>query len=213
MSSTVTIRGQQHSLGMASVMVLSPLLSAMGVTEDDSGNIAAMSETDREAYGRSLLKRLAEPTRHYQIAFSLARLFPTVPDELLSYRVWNEGGRRYEDFTLNLDVEELALLIQTAMAQFAAEPTLPPAVAAPEPSPKPSPRGFAPEVPTGKPKAIPAAIKPEILPARPTLTGAELATLEGLPDETVGQLRGMTTYSPILESFGVTESLFEFLKL
>jgi hypothetical protein len=211
--STVTIRGQQHSLGMASVMVLSPLLSAMGVTEDDSGNIAAMSETDREAYGRSLLKRLAEPTRHYQIAFSLARLFPTVPDELLSYRVWNEGGRRYEDFTLNLDVEELALLIQTAMAQFAAEPTPPPAVAVPEPSPKSSPRGFAPEVPTGKPKAIPAAIKPEILPARPTLTGAELATLEGLPSETVGQLRGMTTYSPILESFGVTESLFEFLKL
>ena len=212
MSNTVTIRGQQHSLGKASVMVLSPLLSAMGVTEDDSGNLAAMSEDDREAYGRSLLKRLAEPTRHYQIAFTLARLYPTVPDDILSYRVWNEGGKRFEDFTLDLEVEELALMIQTAMAQFAAsdESTL---VEAPAPTPKPKPQGFAPEVPVAKAKAIPAAIRPEVLPARPTLTGAELATLEGLTDEAVGQLRGMATYLPILESAGVTENLFDFLKL
>jgi hypothetical protein len=196
-------------------MVLSPLLSAMGVPEDDSGNIAAMSEDDREQYGRSLLKRLAEPTRHYQIAFTLARLFPTVPDDILSYRVWNEGGRRYEDFTLDLEVEELALMIQSAMTQFAAvEPT---PIAEPEPLPKPAPKpqGFAPDVPVGKgkAKAIPAAIKPEVLTARPTLTRAELDTLEGLADDTVGQLRAMPTYSPVLESFGVTESLFEFLKL
>jgi hypothetical protein len=208
MSSTITIRGQQHSLGKASVMVLSPLLSAMGVTEDDSGNLAAMSEDDREQYGRNLLKRLAEPTRHYQIAFTLARLYPTVPDDILSYRVWNEGGRRYEDFTLDLEVEELALLIQTAMAQFAAEPA---PIA--EPTPKAKPQGFASEVPVAKPKAIPSVIKPEVLPARPTLTGAELATLEGLTDEAVGQLRGMATYLPILESAGVTESLFNFLKM
>lgn len=208
---TVTIRGQQHSLGKASVMVLSPLLSAMGVTEDDSGNLAAMSEDDREQYGRNLLKRLAEPTRHYQIAFTLARLYPTVPDDILSYRVWNEGGRRYEDFTLDLEVEELALMIQAAMAQFAAvdEPIAP--------APKPKAQGFAPvpEVPAAKakPKPIPPAIKPEVLPAKPKLTGAELTTLEGLTDETVAQLRGMTTYLPILESAGVTENLFDFLKL
>lgn len=204
--STITIRGQQHSLGKASVMVLSPLLSAMGVTEDDSGNLAAMSEDDREQYGRNLLKRLAEPTRHYQIAFTLARLYPTIPDDILSYRVWNEGGRRYEDFTLDLEVEELALLIQTAMAQFAAEPT---------PISEPTPKAKPQEVPVTKTKAkaIPAAIKPEILPAQPKLTGAELSTLEGLTDEAVAQLRGMATYLPILESAGVTKNLFEFLKL
>lgn len=211
--STVTIRGQQHFLGKASVMVLSPLLSAMGVTEDDSGNLAAMSEDDREAYGRSLLKRLAEPTRHYQIAFTLARLYPTVPDDILSYRVWNEGGRRFEDFTLDLEVEELALMIQTAMAQFAAEPTPVAPIDAPAPTPKPKAQGFAPEVPVAKPKAIPVAIKPEVLPARPTLTGAELDTLEGLDGETIAQLRGLPTYLPIFEGSRITRNLFEFLKL
>jgi hypothetical protein len=208
--STITIRGQQHSLGKASVMVLSPLLSAMGVTEDDSGNLAAMSEDDREQYGRNLLKRLAEPTRHYQIAFTLAQLYPTVPRDIVSYQVWSDGEGRYEiTFKLNLEVEELALMIQTAMAQFAAvdEPV------APAPTPKTKPQEFAPEVPVAKAKAIPAVIKPEVLPPRPTLTGAELSTLEGLTDEAVGQLRGMASYLPILESAGVTKNLFDFLKL
>jgi hypothetical protein len=210
---TVAIRGNDYEMAKASVLALSPLLSAMGVTEDDSAKLATLSEKDREKYGQKLLKRLSEPTRHYQIAFSLARLFPTIPDDILSYRQWwNEDGDRLNlDFTLDLEVEELALLIQAAIAEFVS-----PQQEAPAPTPpaqRSKPAGFAPATPPAKPKTPPPVIRPETLPApiHTALTAAELETFEGLTEEGLTQLRNLPSYLPLLESSGVTENLYNYI--
>ena len=199
----VTIRDRQYPLGNASVLTLSPLLSAMGASPDQSDKIAAMGKDEAQSYGEQALKRLSEPFRHYQIAFSLSRLFPDIPDEILKYEVYSIGDRRYEDFTLELELDELALLINTAIAGYQ-----PPSKTGASTSPTES------DAPATSTIDInpPAAITPETTPTAPVLTAEDVAVLEDLTEDAIAEIRKQDGYLSVLKAIGVSEALFNYIK-
>lgn len=199
----------------ASVMTLSPLLAAMGTNAEDSANLTKMDKAQRQSYGEKVLARLGEPFRHYQIAFSLSRLFPDVPKNILSYSVWSEGDRRYEDFTLDLTVEELCEMILAATAEYGKSK---PAAGKPATT-RPKAKGFGSEpistvsVPE-KTIAPPAIITPEALPpvAPTTLTPDDAQKLVELSSETMDAIAKEESWNQLMGALGVSKTLFNHIK-
>lgn len=182
----VQLRGVDYPVGVVNTSVLIPLFDVMGLTQ---GSLAEIQSMDAGTYSEKVLKRLAEPSRHYQIAFSLSQVFPSIPEEILRYQVSYEGDRRYVDIALALNEEEITLLMMTAVQ--ALSKTKKPKVASPK---RLTPLQEAQALPDAQ-KKTPAAIKPEDVPPEVEtpvdevpLSSEDASAIAGLSDEALAYL-------------------------
>ncbi|MEM9149074.1 MAG: hypothetical protein AAGB19_01190, partial [Cyanobacteria bacterium P01_F01_bin.3] len=81
---------------------------------------------------------------------------------------------------------------------------------------KPTGFGNTPEpsktIPSAKVSKAPAVIKPEVLPEKPSLAPGDAEILEGLPGAVINGIKQADSYSTVISSMGITETLFIYLK-
>lgn len=117
MTQTISIRGTDYPVLPVSEVTLIPLLSVLeaGSTSD----LTQALQGDKAQYAQTVVQRLAEPSFHHRIAYTIKAMVPTIDPALVDYKlILNTDGTREEKCTLTLNTTtELVPLIGIALEQ------------------------------------------------------------------------------------------------
>ena len=111
------LRGQQYEavdLKALTDLKLLPLLAVM-LTDDkgDSFDMQSMSVQRQSVHYQTIMRRLAQPASHYQIAYSFCAVIPSIDRNLCHYQSFVlPNGSRQEEIVFNLDADDILELFQ-----------------------------------------------------------------------------------------------------
>lgn len=217
MARTVAIAGKEYEV-RATLLKMLPFLKAVGGNTEEARGMSEASPEERQAYAEKILSLLEDPANHYPIAFSLAKILPDVPADLLDVR----GP---SDYTLELDIPEILQAYLAGMQAIAEQQRSQPerwqvsVEQGNKPEPRTQPQGFAqdrPTVPPTKPEPAPKVIMPEVVPAVPSalaaLTPEDAEMLMRLSDGQTAEIKQSPTYTNWMQAIGVSEALYKLIK-
>lgn len=104
----LTINGTEYAIAPTSDTALIPMMMCLQVQN--------MKDLNNDAIADLILSRLADPSNHRKLAFSIKSAIPSLPDSLVKYKTYMlSDGREEVEFSFGLSSEQMVEAIAAIM--------------------------------------------------------------------------------------------------